>query len=231
MYRIGKVMFVHRKQDLFLLIYVDDFKKSLGKKQAPMWKKLLKKVQNDEPTSFLDHVCLGCTQRECKPNEIILLLRNIQRSLNHVFLLKQQKNYQSDKSLTQKQSRGPATWRDMLKNALGDTVNWQTRKWNNFTQFRILAWTTISLKRRKLESVGEMPEVCSQIVLKCMYLARIGRPDNLWSVNKLARSVTKATQACDKRLARLISYIHPTTDCRQYCHVGNTTRHCRLGLF
>ena len=26
----------------------------------------------DEPTSFLRHVNLGCTQRECKPNEIII---------------------------------------------------------------------------------------------------------------------------------------------------------------
>ena len=25
--------------------------------------------------------------------------------------------------------------------------------------------------------VGEMSKVCSQIVLKCLYLARIGRPD------------------------------------------------------
>ena len=31
-------------------------------------------VDQDEPTSFLDHVhvYLGCTQRECKPNEIII---------------------------------------------------------------------------------------------------------------------------------------------------------------
>ena len=26
----------------------------------------------EEPTSFLDHVYLGCTQRECKPNEKII---------------------------------------------------------------------------------------------------------------------------------------------------------------
>ena len=45
---------------------------------------------------------------------------------------------------------------------------------------------------------------------KCLYLTRIGSPDILWSVNKLARSVTKWTRACDKRLARLISYIHHT---------------------
>ena len=45
-----------------------------GKKQylAPMWKKLMNNVDLDELRSFLDHVYLGCTQRECKPNEIII---------------------------------------------------------------------------------------------------------------------------------------------------------------
>ena len=86
-------------------------------------------------------------------------------------------------------------------------------------------------KKEELESVGELSEVCSQIAWKCLYEARIGRPDILWSVNKLARSVRKWTQACDKRLARLISYIHHTNDYRQYCHVGNTAHHCRLRLF
>ena len=37
-------------------------------------------------------------------------------------------------------------------------------------------------------------------------LARIGRPDILSSVNKFARAVAKWTQACDRRLARLISF-------------------------
>ena len=59
----------------------------------------------------------------------------------------------------------------------------------------------------------------------------IGRPDILWSVNRLARSVTKWTQACDRRLARLISYIHHASVYRQYCHVGNTAQLRRLGLF
>ena len=67
--------------------------------------------------------------------------------------------------------------------------------------------------REELESVGELSEVCSQIVLKCLYLARIGRPDILWSVNKLARSVTKWTQACDRRLARFHTFTtHVTAD-------------------
>ena len=82
-----------------------------------------------------------------------------------------------------------------------------------------------------MKFVGELSQVCSQIVLKCYYLARIGKPDILWSVNKLARSITKWTTACDKRLNRLISYIHHTCEHRQYCHVGNTGKQCRLGLF
>ena len=86
-------------------------------------------------------------------------------------------------------------------------------------------------KEEKMKSVGEMSNACSQIVLKCLYLARMRRPDILWSVNKLSRSMTKWTKACDKRLNRLISYIHHTCEYKQYCHVGNTAKQCRLGLF
>ena len=68
-----------------------------------------------------------------------------------------------------------------------------------------------SLSWGELKSVGELSDVCSQIVLKCLCLARIGRPDIRWSVNRLARAITKWTRACDKRLARFISYVHFTS--------------------
>ena len=84
-------------------------------------------------------------------------------------------------------------------------------------------------KDEEIGSVGEMSTVCSQIALKCLYLARIGRPDIWWSVNKLACAVTKWTKSCDKRLVRLMSYIHHTIEDRQYCYVGN--QQCGLGLF
>ena len=85
--------------------------------------------------------------------------------------------------------------------------------------------------KEETKSVGELSNTCSQIVLKCLHLAGVGRPDILWSVNKLARSITKWTKACDKRLNRLISYIHHTSEYKQYCHVGNSAKQCRLGLF
>ena len=88
-----------------------------------------------------------------------------------------------------------------------------------------------NFKKEELEKVVELSDVCSQIVLKCFYLARIDRPDILWSVNKLARAVTTGARVCDRRLARLISKIHHTYDHRQHCRVCTTAQHCRLGLF
>ena len=87
------------------------------------------------------------------------------------------------------------------------------------------------LSRKNLIQSENYHKFGLKIVSKCLHLARFGRPDILWFVNKLARALTKWTQACDRRLARMISYIHHTSDYRQKCHVGNTAQHCRLGLF
>ena len=65
-------------------------------------------------------------------------------------------------------------------------------------------------------SVGELSKVCSQIVRICLYLA--------WSVNKLLRAVTTWTSACDKRLARLISYTCHTSEWMQT--VSSCGKHC-----
>ena len=39
------------------------------------------------------------------------------------------------------------------------------------------------------------------------------------------------TKVCDKRMNRLISYIHHTCEYKQYCYLGKTAKQCRLGLF
>ena len=52
---------------------VDDIKLA-GKKHNldPMWKLLNKEVDLGEPTSFLDHVYLGCAQRQCEISKDIV---------------------------------------------------------------------------------------------------------------------------------------------------------------
>ena len=50
-------------------------------------------------------------------------------------------------------------------------------------------------KEEKLESVGALSKICSQFVLRCLYLARIGRPDFLLSVNNLQNGQEPVTNA------------------------------------
>ena len=48
-------------------MYVDDIKLAVKKQNLdPKWKVLNKEVDLGKPTSFLDHVYLGCTQRQCQ---------------------------------------------------------------------------------------------------------------------------------------------------------------------
>ena len=81
------------------------------------------------------------------------------------------------------------------------------------------------------ETTGELSAVCAQIVLKCPYLARVGRPELLWSVRTLARSVTTLNTFCDKRLLRFINDINQTKNYTQVCHVENQIEDWKLGLF
>ena len=201
--------FVHRKKRLFLSVYVDDIKLA-GKKQNIdlMWKVLNKEVDLGEPTSFFDHVYLGCTQRQYEISKDIV-----------------------DNYRTMFESRISAGWTEKLPYS----ENFRISSWSydmeghakkcverycelaNKTTQQLYNVSTPCIddhhfEEEELKSVGELSQVCSQIVLKFLCLARIGRPDILWSANKLARSITKWTKACDKRLNRLISCIQHTCE-------------------
>ena len=75
---------------------MDDIKLA-GKKENidPICKVLMKRVDLGEPTSFLDHVYLRCTQRECKTSEDIV--ENFSEFCsNHGSLLEQLRNGQME---------------------------------------------------------------------------------------------------------------------------------------
>ena len=230
---IHQYLFVHWKHGLS--VYVDDVK-MYGKKQnvAPMWKKLMKLVDLDEPTSFVDHVYLGRTERERKPNE------NIIEEYNKMFetqiSAEATEKWPGWKTLTQRQFRGPTIWKDMPKNALSDTVNWQTRNWRKKKTEQLYKVSTRCLDDHhfKERKNWQRSENCPKYALKssrnACILARIGRLAILRSVNKLARSVTNWTQACDRRLARFISYIHHTSDYRQYTVMWENRTTLSIGI-
>ena len=59
------------RESLNLLKHGDE-KKLAGKKHNSTWKILMTDYDLGETTSFLDHVYLGCTQRECQMGEDIV---------------------------------------------------------------------------------------------------------------------------------------------------------------
>ena len=209
-------------------MYVDDIKLA-GKKQNldPMWKVLNKEVDLGEPTSFLDHIYLGCTQRQCEISKDTVD--------NYRTMFESRISAGRAEKLPFPQNLRISSWSYDMEGHAKKCVERYCELANKTTQQLYKVSTPCiddhHFKEEEMKSVGALSQVCSDIVLKCLYLPRIGRPDILWSVNKLARSITKWTKACDKRLDRLISYIHHTCEYRQYCHVGNTAKQCRLGLF
>ena len=119
----------------------------------------------------------------------------------------------------------------MLENALSDIANWQTRKWSSFTKFEAFVWMIINSNRKNLSQSENYHKCAHRLSKNACSCHELDDLTFCGFFNKLARAVTKWTQACDRRLARLISYIHHTSGFRQYCHVGNTAQHCRLGSF
>ena len=223
-------LFVHREKGLFLSVHVD-YIKLAGIKQNinPMWNVLNKQVELEEATSFLDHVCLGCTQPQCEISKDIVDKYRI--------MFESRISAGAPEKLPCSENQHISSCSYDMEGHGKKCVERYCELANRTTQQLYKETTpcidlmTINFKEEELKSVGELSKVRSQIVLKCLYLARIGRLAILWTVNKLARSITKLTKACDKRLCRLISYIHHTCEYKRYCHVGNTAKQCSLGLF
>ena len=136
-------LFVHRQKRLFLSVYLDDIKLA-GKKQNvdPMWKVLNKEVDLTEPTSFLDHVYLGCTQRQCKD-----MVANYRAMFESRISAGELKNFHTLRIFVF--LHGLMTWLVLRRNVWSDIVSWQTRRLNNSTKYQLHALTTTTLKKKK----------------------------------------------------------------------------------
>ena len=150
-----------------------------------------------ESMLILDHVYLGCTQRECKPNEG--LIDEYRKIIDGRISGGASEKLPELENMVQTLWRGRMTWKDIQINALNDIANWQTKTIEQLFKDPTSCLHDHQFKKEELETVGGLSKVYSQIVLKCMYLESIGGLDILWSVNKLTRVVTKWTSARDEQ--------------------------------
>jgi hypothetical protein len=82
------------------------------------------------------------------------------------------------------------------------------------------------LKPEDFEQEGSLAGEAARIIMKALYGARLVRYELLWPICSIAREVSRWTRACDKRLHRLISYIHHTIDHSLESFVGDPPELC-----
>ena len=139
-------LFVNREKGLFSSVYVDDIKLA-GKKQNldPMWKLLNKEVDLGEPTSFLDHVFLGCTERQCEISKNTVD--------NYRTMFESRISEVKEEKLPFPQNLRISSWSyDMAghaKKCVDDIVSWQTRRRNNSIKYLLHASMTTTSKTKK----------------------------------------------------------------------------------
>ena len=138
-----------------------------------MWKLLDKKVDLGEPTSFLDHVHLECTQRPCEMSKDIVD--------NYRTMFESRISSGRVEKLPFPQHLRISSWSYDMAGHARKCVERYCELANRTTQ-QIYKVSTPCIddhhfKEEELKSVGELSKICIQIVLKCLHLARIGRPD------------------------------------------------------
>ena len=145
----------------------------ISENMKPTWKIRIKVVDLEEPTSFLDHVYLGYTQRVCKSSDDIVT--NYSDMFESRISAGARENYLQELqgNLMQKQHLlGPTAWKVMQRNACKDIANLRIKRLSNCTKSQHHAPMTIKLKEEESESVGEfvlslLPN-CSQMSLHLM---------------------------------------------------------------
>ena len=126
-------------------MYVDDIKLA-GKKQNidPMWKVLNKEVDLGEPTPFLDHVYLGCIQKQREISKDIV--DNYRTTFESRSSAGATENYHALKICVF--LRGLTKKKVMSRNVWNDIVSWQTGRLNNSTKYQLHALMTLISKKK-----------------------------------------------------------------------------------
>ena len=153
-------------------MHVDDIKLA-GKKQNidPMWKVLMKDVDLGEPTSFLDHVHLGCTQRECETS------KDIVDSYRNMFEYQISAGAKEKLPCSGKPDADISSWSyDMDCHAKKCVERYCELAKKQSSNCTVVTTPCVEdyLFKEENGSVGELSKVCSLLVMKCLYWARIG---------------------------------------------------------
>ena len=81
------------------------------------------------------------------------------------------------------------------------------------------------------EIQGQLANSACKVLMKCLWLGRLARPDIIKPIGDLSTKVQSWTANCDKRLYRLLCYIHATIDHRLVAHITDPAKDLQLTLY
>ena len=133
-----------------------------------MWKVLNKEVDLGEPTSFLDHVYLGCTQRQCQISEDIVD--------NYRTMFESRISAERVEKLPFPQNLRISSWSCDMAGHAKKCVERYCELANKTTQQLYKVSTPCiddhDFKEEEMKSVGELSHVCSQIYSEMLILGK-----------------------------------------------------------
>ena len=220
--------FVHRENGLFLSVYVDDIKLA-GKKQNinPIWKLLKKEVELGETTSVLAHENLGCTQRQCEISKDFFV--------NYRTMFESRISAGATEKLPYSENLRISSWSSDMEGHAKKCVERHCELANKSTQQLYIVSTPCiddhHFKEEELKSVGELSKSmlsnCSEMLILGTYRK------TLYSMfsEQTCTIDHKVDQSVWQTIISFDLFHNHTSEYRKNCHVGNTAKQCRLGLF
>ena len=193
----------------------------------------MKDVDLGEPTSFFDHVSLGCTQRECHISKNIVD--------NYRSMCESRNSSGATEKLSETKSAGKPV-AETISSLLYD-VEGQARRCVErylrtceqkhieqlYTKSKRHAWMTINSKKKKMDQLENCLQSARKLLSECLYIWHVLVGLMLYDpwTHLLVLSLT-LTRACDKRLGTFDLYTFVThVNASNIVMWENTAQQCR----
>ena len=224
--------FHHPVMNVFLLVYVDDFKLAGPAAVLPAcWKLLGKRIQLDLPKE-LDHY-LGCDHVLSRHGNYAVMEYSMQQQLSASLIVYQEEcNKLGVKINTKRKASTPFCIEcgSDSPSAQPVPVDIKVNCPHCKKEFRTDKRSRAVTKEEPIE-YGKLARTALKVLMKLMYSARLVRYDLLRPVGVLTRLITRWTPQCDEKLDKLMAYVRATLDLKLYGYIGDRPETLQLDLY
>ena len=219
-------LFTHPELKLILSVYVDDFK-LVGKSQnlEKGWKLITGSgLVLDPPTPLGDYLGCGQFPIHIPPEEARRRLENVHPLMQDIEGFSEVKTGMPVRAIRYNMF-------GFFRQCVEVYCELAKIDVNTLKKVATPSLDDHQLNPEDFEQEGHLMKDAAKITMKALYGARLVRYELLWPICSSARLVTKWTRACDKRLHRLMCYIHQTYDHTLESFVGDAPELCHPVLF